>query len=92
MILDLILICSEEKLSKYDTHDPAPALNKKTVAELREVFLDEKASLFDRYRAMFALRNAGNEEAVLVHFFFYYYLLLLFLFLFLFLFYFFSQF
>lgn len=33
--------------------------------ELRSSLLDEALPLFDRYRAMFALRNIGTEEAVL---------------------------
>lgn len=49
----------------YCSVDPAPPAVKKSVAELRSALLDESLPLFDRYRAMFALRNLGNEEAVL---------------------------
>lgn len=44
--------------------DPAPA-EKQTasVAELRAQLLDGSRPLFDRYRAMFSLRNRGGEEA-----------------------------
>lgn len=45
--------------------DPAPPAVKKSVSELRVTLLDESLPLFERYRAMFALRNIGNEEAVL---------------------------
>lgn len=45
--------------------DPAPPAARKSVSELRSVLLDESLPLFERYRAMFALRNMGNEEAVL---------------------------
>ncbi|XP_046486015.1 deoxyhypusine hydroxylase [Neodiprion pinetum] len=45
--------------------DPAPPAAIKDVAELKHVLLDEKASLFDRYRAMFSLRNLRTDESVL---------------------------
>ncbi|CAE7704060.1 DOHH [Symbiodinium sp. KB8] len=52
--------------SPFDTVDPAPAEEgAKSVAELREALLDEEAPLFARYKAMFALRNDGSDEAVL---------------------------
>lgn len=49
----------------YCSVDPAPPAERKTVSELRSNLLDESLPLFERYRAMFALRNIGNEEAVL---------------------------
>ncbi|XP_050973967.1 deoxyhypusine hydroxylase [Labeo rohita] len=49
----------------YSSVDPAPPAPRKSVPELRAQLLDESQSLFDRYRAMFALRNLGTEEAVL---------------------------
>lgn len=49
----------------YSSVDPAPPAPRKSVPELRAQLLDESLSLFDRYRAMFALRNLGTEEAVL---------------------------
>ncbi|KAG7488029.1 hypothetical protein MATL_G00030640 [Megalops atlanticus] len=49
----------------YTSVDPAPPAPKKSVPELRAQLLDESLPLFERYRAMFALRNAGTEEAVL---------------------------
>jgi len=49
----------------YTTIDPAPPLPLTTVDELKTILLDENRSLFERYRAMFALRNIGNDEAVL---------------------------
>ncbi|GAA6030031.1 hypothetical protein JCM8097_009223 [Rhodosporidiobolus ruineniae] len=41
---------------------PATGLS---TAELEQQLMDTKLSLFDRYRAMFALRNIGDREAVL---------------------------
>ncbi|XP_056319726.1 deoxyhypusine hydroxylase [Danio aesculapii] len=49
----------------YCSVDPAPPAQRKSVPELRTQLLDESLPLFDRYRAMFALRNLGTEEAVL---------------------------
>ncbi|XP_041862996.1 deoxyhypusine hydroxylase [Melanotaenia boesemani] len=48
----------------YCSVDPAPPALKKSVPELRSALLDESLPLFERYRAMFALRNIGTEEAV----------------------------
>lgn len=51
---------------KYESIDPAPPSNEeKTTKELQEVLMDRKLSLFERYRAMFALRNKGDSESVL---------------------------
>ena len=49
----------------YSSVDPAPPAAKKSIPELRTSLLDEALPLFERYRAMFALRNNGSEEAVL---------------------------
>ncbi|KAM7388811.1 hypothetical protein PAMP_024958 [Pampus punctatissimus] len=49
----------------YCSVDPAPPAVRKSVSELRTILLDESLPLFERYRAMFALRNLGNEEAAL---------------------------
>uniref|UniRef100_A0A3P8U3I5 Deoxyhypusine hydroxylase n=1 Tax=Amphiprion percula TaxID=161767 RepID=A0A3P8U3I5_AMPPE len=49
----------------YCSVDPAPPAARKDVSELRSTLLDQSLPLFERYRAMFALRNLGTEEAVL---------------------------
>ncbi|CAG8631049.1 17605_t:CDS:2, partial [Acaulospora morrowiae] len=52
--------------SIYTSIDPAPPNTKiKSIPELRDILLDTKLPLFERYRAMFALRNLGTVEAVL---------------------------
>lgn len=56
---------SESTEKTYTTVDPAPSLTSTDVAELKRILLDEKQSLFERYRAMFALRNIASDEAVL---------------------------
>ncbi|KAM8874360.1 deoxyhypusine hydroxylase isoform 1-T2 [Spinachia spinachia] len=49
----------------FQSVDPAPPAVRKSVSELRSSLLDEDLPLFERYRAMFALRNLGTEMAVL---------------------------
>lgn len=58
---------AEENLSNnpYASIDPAPPAPLTSVQELREKLLDESQSLFERYRAMFGLRNIQSDEAVL---------------------------
>ncbi|KAG1674938.1 hypothetical protein FOA52_014731 [Chlamydomonas sp. UWO 241] len=51
--------------SPYFSVDPTPALPTSTpTEELRASLLDENARMFDRYAALFALRNKGGPEAV----------------------------
>ncbi|KAI9580872.1 hypothetical protein GQX74_013420 [Glossina fuscipes] len=50
----------------YASVDPSPPIdNYKSLEELKSVYLDTKRSLFDRYRAMFSLRNERSKESVL---------------------------
>ena len=56
---------AEQDESRYLSVDPTPAAPSSTPAnELRAKLVDEEARIFDRYRAMFALRNKGGQEAV----------------------------
>lgn len=51
--------------SNFTSVDPAPAFNaNKTIPELRNIILDPKQSLFDRYRAMFSLRNLATDDSI----------------------------
>jgi deoxyhypusine monooxygenase len=50
--------------TKYDTADPAPASKEKATEALKKILADASLSLFERYRAMFALRNKGDKAAV----------------------------
>lgn len=52
--------------SAYTSTDPAPPLDPSshTLAALEAMLLNDKLPLFDRYRAMFTLRNKGGPEAV----------------------------
>ena len=52
-------------LTEYDSHDPAPAdpvWDDVATAKVRSALLDQSAALFERYGAMFALRNRGGAE------------------------------
>lgn len=49
----------------YLSVDPAPPAEERDLGRLRAALLDEALPLFDRYRAMFALRDAGGKEAAL---------------------------
>ncbi|XP_063771509.1 deoxyhypusine hydroxylase [Pseudophryne corroboree] len=49
----------------YLSVDPAPPAEERDIPALRDILLNNKLPLFERYRAMFALRNIGGTEAVL---------------------------
>ena len=50
---------------RYPTVDPAPPADPATpFEELRHTLLDEEAPIFERYRALFALRNRGGQDAI----------------------------
>jgi deoxyhypusine monooxygenase len=55
-----------EKLSKnpYFSIDPAPPHTSTDVPFLRTLLLDETKPLFERYRAMFQLRNIRTDESI----------------------------
>nr|NVI76150.1 nero [Cucujiformia] len=48
----------------YSSVDPAPPANIQRVSQLNSILINEKISLFERYRAMFALRNIGSKDAI----------------------------
>lgn len=47
----------------FNSVDPAPPNALKSVEECREILLDTSRPLFERYRAMFTLRNMNTDEA-----------------------------
>lgn len=50
--------------SPYSSVDPAPPDTETQLDKLKEQLLDESRPLFDRYRAMFSLRNMQTAESV----------------------------
>ena len=53
------------QVSQYGSVDPAPPSKTTVVSELRQNLVDENLAMFQRMRAVFALRNQGTEEACL---------------------------
>jgi deoxyhypusine monooxygenase len=52
--------------SSYLSVDPAPPLSANlSIADLQSTLLDKSLSLFQRYRAMFTLRNINNDDSAL---------------------------
>lgn len=48
----------------YKSVDPAPPSTELNVEILQKILLDRNASLFERYRAMFSLRNMQTKESI----------------------------
>ncbi|XP_069703716.1 deoxyhypusine hydroxylase [Periplaneta americana] len=48
----------------YASVDPAPPSQETDVSTLKRILLDENQSLFERYRAMFSLRNLNTPESI----------------------------
>ena len=57
----------EENLSEnpYASVDPAPPAIHSNIEKLTTTLLDENIPLFERYRAMFSLRNMRTKESAL---------------------------
>lgn len=49
----------------YGSVDPTPSSLNKNVKELESILLDNNVDLYDRYQAMFALRDLGTPECIL---------------------------
>ena len=50
--------------SEFDSVDPAPPSDGKNISNLRDTLCDENEKMFQRMRALFALRNIGGKESV----------------------------
>lgn len=59
-------IDENETKNPYQSIDPAPASEETDLTKLSNNMLDESLSLFERYKAMFALRNIGTNESALI--------------------------
>ncbi|KAI4301131.1 hypothetical protein L6164_034443 [Bauhinia variegata] len=58
-------VSSADDISPFKSVDPAaPAASCSSVDQLRKVLLDEEKGMYERYGALFALRNDGGNEAV----------------------------
>ncbi|CAH0397996.1 unnamed protein product [Chilo suppressalis] len=58
---------ASEKLSKspYSSVDPAPPSSENDVQTLKHTMMNESKPLYDRYRAMFSLRNMATTESII---------------------------
>lgn len=55
----------QESISPYNSVDPTPSYpDSLSIEDLKKIYLNEKESLFNRYRALFTLRNIGSTEAI----------------------------
>ena len=52
-------------INPYASVDPAPPSSEKDIQSLKLTLTDADELLFDRYRAMFALRNQATAEAAI---------------------------
>jgi len=52
------------EVSEFGSVDPAPASDGNIVSNHRNTICDEDEKMFQRMRALFALRNIGGEESV----------------------------
>ncbi|TKR67469.1 hypothetical protein L596_023618 [Steinernema carpocapsae] len=50
--------------SPYDSVDPTPISDETDVTKLAQFLVDTDKSMWDRYRAMFALRNINTDESI----------------------------
>ncbi|KAL9257223.1 Deoxyhypusine hydroxylase-like protein [Drosera capensis] len=57
-------VSKEVSPSPFLSVDPAAPASHSSVAELRDVLLDQEKAMYERYAALFALRNHGGDEAV----------------------------
>ena len=51
-------------VSEFGSVDPAPPSDGLAVGKLRASLCDEEERMFQRMRALFALRNMGGKDAV----------------------------
>lgn len=61
------LLCNEDKTkgdNPYASVDPSPAAETNDIAKLTEILLNEDEKLFERYRAMFSLRNIQTVDSI----------------------------
>ncbi len=52
------------EVSEFESVDPAPASREDDVPRLRSSICDENERMFQRMRALFALRNIGGGDAI----------------------------
>ena len=62
--LELIVKMVKPEISEFGSVDPAPASNEKSIEKLNSILTNENEKMFQRMRAVFALRNEGSDKAI----------------------------
>ena len=52
------------EISEFESVDPAPPSKETDISKLRKTLIDEEEKMFQRMRALFALRGIGGEKSV----------------------------
>ena len=52
------------EISEFESVDPAPPSNETDISILRKTLIDEEEKMFQRMRALFALRGIGGKKSV----------------------------
>lgn len=56
---------TKPEVSEFGSVDPAPPSKQKSITILNSILTDENAKMFERMRAVFALRNNGSIDSVI---------------------------
>jgi len=54
----------EEPKNIYGSIDPTPPSSERNIEKLKDIFLDENQPIYDRYAAMFALRDLKTDDSI----------------------------
>lgn len=68
LALERLLLPKDEAIVEniYGSVDPAPPSAIKSIKELEKILNDENENLFNRYKAMFSLRDISSPESIIV--------------------------
>ncbi|MAV60038.1 MAG: hypothetical protein CMA13_01920 [Euryarchaeota archaeon] len=58
------MVGNKPEISEFDSVDPAPPSDEKDVFNLRSILVNEEEKMFQRMRALFALRGIGGKKSV----------------------------
>ena len=58
------MVDEKPEMSEFDSVDPAPPSKDSDVSNLRKTICNEDEKMFQRMRALFALRNIGGTDSV----------------------------
>ena len=58
------MVSDKPQISEFDSVDPAPPSDEKDVINLRSILVNEEEKMFQRMRALFALRGIGGKKSV----------------------------